>query len=298
MASIKSFLPINHRLPPRWLRNPRARPEPPDHRAALGLPLQQSLQLVEQSLRKEAKAGDIKAARYQLDLLAAKIREDSCVLSQEYGFFLQDLTQSYRAVCRDPDHARCLETAANFANLVEATSHKYSAIAYEDILGLLLDLMTRLFQARDNSWSTLYHHLRAIPDYLEAKQHLKRVCSADIREWFDAGVQNLFSLQKNLAQKSQAFAAEAEQIQVRIRSRKHAAALIQRYTRLRYGDPVVSLRANQVLQRVRTLEEERDGLLEQRDSTREIRTLIESDIREFERLLNEARHAYYLRLVR
>ncbi len=298
MASIKWFLPNHHRLSPRWLHKSREQPEAPDHREALGLPLQHCLQLVEQSFRPGAKEADIKAARYHLDLLAAKIRSNQFFLSKEYGLFLQDLAQRYRRACRDQTHPICLETAVNFANLVEATSHQYSAIEYEHILGLLLDLMTRLFQARDHSWSVLYQHLRAIPDDLEAKQHLKQVCSADIREWFDAGVQNLFSLRKNLLQKSQEFAAEAAQIQRRIRSRKRAAALIQRYAQQRYGQSVVSFRASQILRRIRILEEERNELLEQRKSTQEVRALIESDIREFEKLLNEARRAYYLRLVR
>ena len=297
MASIKSLQPVNRRLPPRWLRKSREQPEAPDRREALGLPLQHCLQLVERSLQPGAQEADIQAARDQLDILAARIRDNQISRSQEYGLFLQDLTQRYRRACRDRVHPICLETAANFANLVEAISHQYSTIEYEHILGLLLDLMTRLFQARDHSWFILYQHLRAIPDNLEAKQHLKQVCSADIREWFDAGVQNLFSLQKNLVQKSQEFAAEAAQLQRRIRSRKRAAALVQSYTQQRYGSSVISFRANQIRQRIQTLKEERDAALEQRDSTREIRALIESDIQEFEKLLNEARRAYYLRLV-
>ena len=157
--------------------------------------------------------------------------------------------------------------------------------------------MTRLFSTQENDWKVIYKHLRAIPDAIGAKQTLNRVCSADIHEWFDAGVQNLFSLRNDLSEKIQALVHHAEEIEKAIRTRERMLSEVCHRMDPQGTGKVVALEGKFLEREIARLQAERDAVMEEWEVKKGTRSLIESDIREFEGFLREARRAYYLHAV-
>lgn len=267
--------------------------EPPY--SEFGWYLDACLRTVETGLASEA---GIQQARDTLDALAILVRTQEGEMGYwDYAPFLRRLTQIYAAGCQRRENTACTGTAAAYAAIVEAVSRRLPAFDFTDTLGQLLEFMTRLFSAQENDWKVVYAHLRAIPDVIDAKQSLIRVCSADIREWFDAGVQNLFSLRQDLTEKIQELVRRTGDLEARIRAQEQRlGALRQRLARDGQGK-ILSLEDRFLERELARLRDQQASLTEERAGQEEIRQLIESDIREFERFLREARRAYYLRLV-
>jgi hypothetical protein len=244
-----------------------------------------------------ARSADIALARAAMDGIAGTLNAIPGVARADHERFLQRLTQIYAQAWDQMDNRAFADTAPAYAAVIEALSRKHPRLDFGKPLGQLLELMTRLFAARDNGWKVVYKHLRAIPDGIGAKQTLTRVCSADIREWFDAGVQNLFSLRKDLNRKIRQLGAHLADIGDEM---EELSAKLQRMRR--QLDPagtgkVVGLAARAIERELAALEMERNGIREERAGRRGTLALIESDIREFQGLLREARRAYYLRAV-
>ena len=267
--------------------------------------LDECLSVVERELSSERKSADVERARETLGEVAGLARaedglaqaEDVVAEEQVYEHFLQHLVRIYAHGCDQRDNVAFADTAAAYAAVIEAISRIYPRLDYTVALGQLLEFMARLFAARDNSWKTVYEHLRAIPDSVHAKQTLNRVCSADIREWFDAGVQNLFSLKNDLTAKIQELADHARRIEREILTQEATVGEM-----LERADPeatgkVVSLQARLTARRTDALRLEKDRVLDEQQGKQDTLLLIESDIREFENLLREARRAYFVRIV-
>ena len=288
--------------------SPTARPlAPAPRRAGKGLRLDRSAylralddcaRLVETRLGAGARPADVALARAALEGVAGVLSAtSSAAKAVNHERFLQRLTQAYAQAWDQMDNRAFADTAPAYAAVIEALSRRQPGLDFAKPLGQLLELMTRLFAARDNGWKVVYKHLRAVPDGIAAKQTLTRVCSADIREWFDAGVQNLFSLRKDLSGKLRELGAHLTDIG------EETQALSAKLQRMRRQlDPegtgkVVGLAARALERELVALEAERNDLLEERAGRKSTLALIESDIREFQGLLREARRAYYLRAV-
>jgi len=275
--------------------NPRRTYRPALQPYELGQALDDCLEIVEAGLGSNA---DIENARMTLDALAAMIQADETTTARwDYVPFLRRLTRLYADGCEQRGNRACLGIAAAYAGVIEAISHKYPAFDFTDAFGQLLECMTRLFSARDNSWKIVYKHLRAVPDAIGAKQNLNRVCSADISEWFDAGVQNLFSLHRDLSSKLQALELRAEEIEEEIRAETQTLEQVRRRVDPQGTGKVVALEGKFMERRIAQLQEASDAIEEERDGRESTRGLIESDILQFEGLLREARRSYYLHLV-
>jgi hypothetical protein len=214
-----------------------------------------------------------------------------------YERFLLRLTRIYAQLWEQRDNSAFAGTAAAYSAVVGALSRRYPRLDYTGPVGQLLELMTRLFAARDNDWKAVYKELRAIPDNVGAKQTLTRVCSADIRQWFDAGVQNLFSLRMDLVGRIRELGAHLADIRNDIERR--ASELETLRLRLDPGGTgkIVGLAQRALTREIDALEVERREVLEERAGREDTLALIESDIREFEGILREARRAYCLRAV-
>ncbi len=260
--------------------------------------LDECLGVVEAELRSDRGSADVERTRATLAEVVGLARaEDAIAKEQIYGHFLQHLVRIYAHGCDQRDNVAFAATAAAYAAVIEAISRAYPRLDYSVALGQLLEFMTRLFAARDNSWKTVYEHLRAVPDSVLAKQTLNRVCSAAIREWFDAGVQNLFSLKNDLTAKIRQLDQHARQIEREILDQEAAVGQM-----LQRADPeatgkVLSLQARLTARRTDALRLEKDRVLDEQQGKQETLLLIESDIREFENLLREARRAYFVRIV-
>jgi hypothetical protein len=183
-------------------------------------------------------------------------------------------------------------TAAGYAAVVSALSRRFPALDFAEAVGQLLDFMIRLFKREDAGWAAIYRHLRAVPDTVAAKQQLKRVCSAHIAEWFDAGVQNLFGLREEPSDRIAKLAAESERLDCEIQSAREAAAPGDAD-----GQRVVALVQRTRTNEIAELGRRRQTLLEEQAEKTDTVALIEADIQEFEHRLWEARRAYLLRPV-
>ncbi len=297
MAHIESSI-VDNGSGPVIAQSPRQRiateQDPRVHRRLLD----ECLSVVEQELRSERGSADVERTRETLAEVAGLARaEDAIAEEQVYEHFLQHLVQIYAHGCDQRDNVAFAATAAAYAAVIEAISRIYPRLDYTVALGQLLEFMARLFAARDNSWKTVYEHLRAIPDSVHAKQTLNRVCSADIREWFDAGVQNLFSLKNDLTAKIQELADHARRIEREILTQEATVGEM-----LERADPeatgkIVSLQARLTARRTDALRLEKDRVLDEQQGKQDTLLLIESDISEFENLLREARRAYFFRIV-
>jgi hypothetical protein len=297
MAHIESSI-VDNGSAPAIAQSPRQRiateQDPRVHRRLLD----RCLGVVEQELRSDRGSADVARTRATLAEVAGLARaEDAIAEEQIYAHFVQHLVRIYAHGCDQRDNVAFADTAAAYAAVIEAISRAYPRLDYTVALGQLLEFMARLFAARDNSWKTVYEHLRAVPDSVHAKQTLNRVCSAAIREWFDAGVQNLFSLKNDLTAKIRQLAEHARQMERQILDQEAAIGAM-----LQSADPeatgkVLSLQARLAARRTDALRHEKDRVRDEQQGTQDTLLLIESDIREFENLLREARRAYFVRMV-
>ena len=215
----------------------------------------------------------------------------------DHAGFLRHLSAIYAQGYEQRDNIAFAATAVGYAAVVETISRRYPELDYREPLGQLLELMTRLFAARDNRWKVVYKHLRSIPDSVEAKQTLTRVCSADIREWFDAGVQNLFSLRDDLAAKIRALGAKARRVEREIGVLQRTLAAIRASLDPASTGKVVGLAAKVKQRQIAEMQIKLEEVLAEKEGGESTLHLIESDIREFEGRLREARRIYYLRAV-
>jgi hypothetical protein len=260
--------------------------------------LREALGVLERELSPRRTAADVEGTRKTLERVADMVRADAAPAAlADYEHFLGGLSRIYaRAWDRrasDPFAA----TAAAYAAVIAALSRSHPLADYTRPLGQLLELMARLFAARDNAWKAVYEHLRSIPEAVAAKQTLKRVCSADIREWFDAGVHNLFSLRDNLGKRLRELDAHLEDIEEETRERTAELEALRRSLDPRGTGKVISLAARKVEGQIAALEAETSEIIEERAGREDTLALIEADILAFERLLREARRAYFLRAV-
>jgi hypothetical protein len=263
-----------------------------------GQTLDVCVKVIGQELATATQSADLELAREILGKVAIQVSSDGNLASnQDYHQFLQKLTRIYEEGCDHRENTAFAATAADFAAVIEAVSRRYPGYDYSGSFGLLLEYMTRLFAARDNSWKRVYKCLRAIPDSVSAKQHLKSVCSADIREWFEAGVQNLFSLQSDLASKIHELDRRAGEIGNEIRARQDEIREMHRKLDPEGTGKIVVLAGRSMERQIAGLELERSAVLEEKAGRESTLVLIESDIQEFEDLLREARRAYYLHIV-
>ena len=297
MAYIESSI-VDNGSAPAITQSPRQRiateQDPGVHRRLLD----ECLGVVEQELRSDRGSANVERTRATLAEVAGLARaEDAIAEEQIYAHFLQHLVRIYAHGCDQHDNVAFAATAAAYAAVIEAISRAYPRLDYTVALGQLLEFMTRLFAARDNSWKTVYEHLRAIPDSVLAKQTLNRVCSAAIREWFDAGVQNLFSLKNDLTAKIRQLAEHARQIEREILDQEAAVGEMHQRADPEATGRVLSLQARLTARRTVALRLEKDRVLDEQQGKQDTLLLIESDISEFENLLREARRAYFVRIV-
>jgi hypothetical protein len=249
-----------------------------------------------QELRPQATAGDRRKAERRLRELAVLIESETVEISLlDSVRALRRLTQLFGSGCVARKGEAFTSTAAGYAAVVVALSRRTPALDLSEAIGQLLELMIRLFQEERASWAAVYRHLRSIPDTVDAKQQLKRVCAADIREWFDAGVQNLFGLRADLEKKIKRLEEAADTLAREIQSEE--AAINAATTKASGNGNLVVLADWLQGRQLAELRHKRQAIIDETADKADTVALINADIREFEQRLGEARRAYLLRLV-
>jgi DNA-binding ferritin-like protein len=232
----------------------------------------------------------------RLAALAAGITAETAAITPgDSERALRYLTRIYAAACANHRDGDCIATATGYAGVVVALSQRFPELDYESAIGQLLELMIRLFKKESAAWVVVYQHLRAMPESVRAKQQLQRVCTSDIHEWFDAGVQNLFRLRAEIHERIAELGREADAIAEEIRTEESELAAAREQ---RAADGQVVVLAEHVKARhIRSLRVRRDTILEEMKGKAGTAVLVEDDIRQFERRLWDARRSYLLRLM-
>jgi len=195
------------------------------------------------------------------------------------------------------DDSNLASRAAGYASLIAAISRKRPDLDYRTPIGQMLESMIRLFYGRNNGWKLVYKHLRAIPDSVEAKRPLRAVCLADIREWFDAGVQDLFSLQREIEETIQQLSRNIANVESEIAQKKLSLDKLRRRSDTVSAGSILALDQRVVAREITALKRAKSRTLEERERRLRTLRLIESDIREFERRLQVVRRVYFVRAV-
>lgn len=260
--------------------------------AGIGPSLDACARSLAQALSPDRGRADLERIRAELVDIADMIRAGGEGGHRaDYARFLRCLTGVYQHASARPDNSSPAHTASGYAAIVEAIHTVCPSLDYRPSVGQLLELMIRLFKARDSAWTLVYRHLRAISDALEAQQGQTRVCSADIREWIDAGAQNLFSLLQDLDQRVAELTREAEAVAREIDIQRRALEGMRRESAAS-GGKLVFLAYKEKQQEIAELRVKQEQILEQRDTSASTRELIRADIREFEERLRNARRAF------
>lgn len=241
---------------------------------------------------------DIERGRSALDHLAAELDIGVCSMDDSHSAdqqLLGHLSNLVAAAARDRSGNELGALGGGYAAVVAAMTRIHPHNDYSAPLGQLLEMMARLFSQRENAWKDIYKCLRSIPDSVAAKQALTRICLAEIREWFDAGVQNLFSLQEQLEGQIASVREKIAKIDERLslgRAQLHRqrGEFGNRGNVTSLGTMVAKREIRESEQRLADAYDELEG----RESTLE---LIESDIADFERILHGARRTYRLQVV-
>jgi len=260
--------------------------------------LKDCLHVVEHELASDEGLTDVKRIEAILAAVASSVRSnDAPAVGCDYRDFLERLADLYAQGCDQRENDAFAASATGYSALIEAVARKYPDLDYTIPIGQLLELMIRLFRTRDNNWKLVYENLRAIPDDVSTKKRLIRVCSADIREWYDAGVQNLFSLQEDLEAKIEYLTSRAKRIDRQTRAAERATARVRRRLDPSGTGKVAILEERIKLREIDALKRKRDETLDELEGRKDTLGLIESDIREFEGILRDARRAYHLRVI-
>lgn len=229
-------------------------------------------------------------------LLSADIRTGSSELaSVDYRRIIEHLTQIYARGFGQQAGGVFNATADSYAHLIETIIRAYPSHDYSEAVGQLFCYMSRLFRARKNGWKAVYEHLLSIPDAVEAKQVLNGAFFVEIQEWAEAGVENLFSIRKDLYRKIGKIERKIEALGRQIEKIVGPSDSPKQTSSTQKASNVVDLAQARSKRRVELLRVRRQQLMEEMENEETILGLIESDIREFEDKLRATRRAYFIR---
>ena len=217
--------------------------------------------------------------------------------SSDYRWILQRLTRIYAQGFIGRTGEPFTVTAAAYAQVIETISHIYPGQDYSEAIGQLFCYMSRLFRTRERSWKVVYKHILSIPDAVEAKQLLNRAFFVEIKEWAEAGVDNLFSIRRDLYEKIDELQVRIDSCNRQIAKTAEAMNHPRKTGAMPVGSNVIDLQRVRNKRRIASLEHKRQGLVEAKNDEESIVALIESDIREFEEKLRRTRRAYFVRPV-
>lgn len=206
----------------------------------------------------------------------------------DYRAILLRLSDIYARGFRVPDPSIFNGTAADYADVVEALGERCPTCNFQEALRQLLRYMCRLYAARKGSWKTVYQHILSIP---EAQRLLSQGEFAEVREWVESGVDNLFAIRQYTLNKIHALRRQRAQIEQTIAQLQGEIDLV------RTKGKVVDLTARRKQREIAALVESRDELDDTIASKVGILDLVEEDMRDFESKLTTAMRSYSIRLV-
>ena len=217
--------------------------------------------------------------------------------SNDYRWVLTRLTEIYAQGFGRLKRDAFANSAADYAHVIETISREYPGHDYSEAIGQLFCYMSRLFRTRKNGWKAVYEHILSIPESVEAKQLLNRAFFVEIQEWAEAGVENLFSIRKDLYEKIAEIGTKIEALDRQIEQFEGEQTPANQTRPSAAASNVVDLAAARKKRHILQLEQQRRKLVVDKEDEDVIVGLIESDIREFEDKLRATRRAYFIRSV-
>lgn len=260
--------------------------------------LENHVHFIAASLGSESTPTDLHQTRVILDQIADLVRNDGRdIRTGDYARLLEDLDSIYSGGGMRRGYSSFSATASGYARVIKALSRRCPSCNYRKSIGQLLDLMTILFEARDPSWKSLFRLLRAMPKSVKGREQLQRVCSMYVPEWFEAGVPNLYSQQKELRRDIDRLDLEIEALESEIRAAREELETIEASTR-GLADPKIAILAAKRIERniLRCRRNIRKSLDERGVKKRAV-DLVASDIRDLGNRFRSAGRAYRLQLV-
>lgn len=231
-------------------------------------------------------------------LLSADIRTGySELASGDFRQIIERITEIYAQGFGQRAGGVFTATADSYAHLIETISRAYPGHDYSEAVGQLFCYMSRLFRARKNGWKAVYEHLLSIPDAVEAKQVLNRAFFVEIQEWAEAGVENLFSIRKDLYAKIRNIKRRIRELDRRIERIAGPSDLPEQANSAQNASNIVDLAQARRRLLIEPLRVRRRRLVDEKENEKTIVGLIESDICEFEEKLRATRRAYFIRAV-
>ena len=231
--------------------------------------------------------------------------EISCIIRSgekavDAGVYARTLERLSRIYAQD--HSRRKQdalslTADDYAEVVEVISNAFPGYDYREVVGQLLRYMGSLFRQKKGSWITVYEHIRSMPESIEAVQALNEARFLEIQEWVEEGVHNLFSIHSDVRERIAQLEEQAGKMENRMEHERHQLTLGDASLEEVAAAGVACLEPVRRQRRYDALSDKRDRILQDRQNQVQMVQLIESNIREFETVLKEARRRYLVRLV-
>lgn len=157
--------------------------------------------------------------------------------------------------------------------------------------------MTGLFETRDPSWKSIFRLLRAIPTSVKGRERLQHVCSMHVREWFDSGVPNHYSLERELHREIEQDDMEIAIMRREIRIAEEELKTIEASTGTLEDPKIASLAAKRKERQIVQWRREVHQTLDEHDAKMRVAERIASDIEDLGNRLRNAGRAYRLRLL-
>jgi hypothetical protein len=282
-----------HRQPGRWPAI-RAVCTPPEAERAIG----DCLHALADGTQARHTGPDIGQARKTLAEIAGLIRSPQAPSgSMDYQCVLRCLIGLVGELLARQNPDPLPLTSADYAAVVEMISRRYPALDYRETVAQLLEMMGRLFRAGNRGWRILNRHLHAIAPAVGVDRALAGLFVADIHEWFYAGIQDLFEYRGRVEGERDDLDRQAAGIDAEIHDEQAALTDLTRGVGAERGATVTLFDKKRRERALAGLGRRRRDLYEERDAKTRILSLIETDIRDFQDRLLQARRALLLRAV-
>jgi len=188
-------------------------------------------------------------------------------------------------------------TAGDYAEVIEVISAEFPNYDYREVVAQLLNYMNHLYRLKKTGWITVYEHIRSMPNSIEALQVLKEARFLEIQKWVEEGVHNLFGIQSDIRKRIGQIERKAAGIKNAVEHEQQQLAFELKRGKVLANSKVASLYRERKRREISVLCDRRDQLMSEKRAEEQIIQLIESNIREFESKLKEARRYYLVRLV-
>jgi hypothetical protein len=234
-----------------------------------------------------------------IGLLQEMLMEISLLLRSGKGLFREDgylrmldrLTAIYAKGLRVENGLAFAHTAANFADILESLSQQFQDYDYSHSVSVLLHYMDKLFNAREESWLQVYEHLLNMPDTIHIMQQLRLEHIDVINTWIEEGVDNLFTLREEQLDMIDIQGEAVHDLDHQIMTR------LSQLDKSPLHERVVDIGRARQLREIDRLTRQREQLVSDRQSKREIADLLETNIQEFSDRLAKMRRSTLLKLV-